>query len=204
MVTDNAGATGTASVKVIVNAAAASVNQRPKANAGGPRKFKLPVSRITLEGSGTDPDGTIEKYQWNFINGPSQVQMSNAQSAITDVTNITEGIYQFALTVTDNNGASAADTIEVTASNILSTGVSIFPNPVQDIVNLRIEATTVSHPTSIVIYDMNGKQVYRESFTGGQSTLLKKINVARFQKGAYIIEVSADEGSRIPIKMMKQ
>jgi PKD repeat protein len=204
MVTDNAGATGTASVKVIVNAAIAPRNLRPKANAGGPKKYKLPVARITLAGSGTDQDGTITAYQWNFINGPSQVQLSDAQAATTDVTNIVEGTYQFALTVTDNNGASAADTIEVKASNILTTGVSIFPNPVQDVVNLKIEATTLSHPTSIVIYDMNGKQVYRESFTRGQSTLLKKINVARFSKGTYIIEVSADPGSRIPIKMLKQ
>jgi Secretion system C-terminal sorting domain/PKD domain/Right handed beta helix region/Bacterial Ig domain/Bacterial Ig-like domain len=204
-VTDNAGATGTATVKVIVNAAAVVArNQRPKANAGGPRKFKLPVARITLAGSGTDPDGIITGYQWNFINGPSQVQLSDPLSATTDVTNIAEGTYQFALTVTDNNGASAADTIEVKASNILATGVSIFPNPVQDIVNLKIEATTLSHPTSIVIYDMNGKQVYRESITRGQSTLLKKINVARFSKGTYIIEVSADPDSRIPIKMLKQ
>ncbi len=204
MVTDNAGASGTASVKVIVNAAVAPRNLRPKANAGGPKKYKLPVARITLEGSGSDPDGAITAYQWNFISGPSQVQLTNAQSAITDVTNITEGIYEFALTVTDNHGESAADTIQMIASNILTTGVSIFPNPVQDFVNLKIEATTLSHPTSIVIYDMNGKQVYRESFTRGQSTLLKKINVARFSKGTYIIEVSADEGIRIPVKMLKQ
>ena len=109
-VTDNNGAVGKDTMQVIVNAAA---NIPPVANAGGNKTITLPVNKITLAGSGTDADGTIATYLWTKISGPTSYSIVNAASPVTDVTGLIQGIYQFELKVTDNNGAIARDTMQI-------------------------------------------------------------------------------------------
>ena len=114
-VTDNNGATGTATVQVTVNVA-------PTANAGIDQLIKLPSSTGTLSGSGTDPDGTIASYNWAKVSGPASGSITSANSASTAITALVQGVYKFRLRVTDNNGATGTDTIQVTvAANISPT-----------------------------------------------------------------------------------
>ena len=112
-VTDNNGATGTDIMQVTVNAAP---NQPPVANAGSDQSITLPVNTITLSGSGSDADGTIVGYTWTEISGPSSYNIVNGTSAVTDVNSLVQGVYQFELTVTDNNGAIGTDIMQVTVN----------------------------------------------------------------------------------------
>ena len=118
-VTDNTGATGISPVQITVNAA----NLAPTANAGTDQAITLPTSSVNLSGSGTDTDGTISAYSWTKISGPSAGIITNATSASTTVTGLVQGVYQFQLKVTDNNGATALDTVQITvnAANIAPT-----------------------------------------------------------------------------------
>lgn len=68
----------------------------------------------TLTGSGTDQDGTISSYQWRKISGPVGGLITNPSAAVTAVTGLTPGIYLYELTVTDNQGATGADTVQIT------------------------------------------------------------------------------------------
>ncbi len=109
VVTDNQGATDDDTVTITVNPAP---NIPPTANAGSDQEFDLPVSEMTLNGSGTDIDGTISTYAWSKITaGPHTITAT--ASATTTVTGFTAGEYQIKLTVTDNSGATAVDTITV-------------------------------------------------------------------------------------------
>lgn len=111
-VTDNGGLTGTASVKVIVNA---PPNQKPVANAGADLTITLPANSVTLDGNGSsDPDGSISNYAWSRISGPTQFTLANAAAASTGLSNLAEGTYAFKLVVTDNGGLTDNDTILVT------------------------------------------------------------------------------------------
>src|SRR5690606_25365659 len=101
-VTDNKGATGTATVRVTVVAAD---NQAPTANAGGNKTIVYPESATTLTGSGSDADGTIEKYAWKQLTGPTIAEIESSGSATTAVSGLSIGNYLFELTVTDNRGA---------------------------------------------------------------------------------------------------
>ncbi len=115
-VTDNAGATATDVVFVTVNAAAPPPNQAPTAIAGSNTSITLPTNSLILNGSGTDPDGTITTYSWTKISGPTQFNIVTAGSAQTTVNNLIEGVYQFQLQVTDNGGATATDIVIVTVN----------------------------------------------------------------------------------------
>ena len=81
-------------------------NIPPIANAGQDQSITLPTNSLTFSGSGRDTDGTISSYSWTKISGPSSYTITNAASPGTTVTGLVQGVYQFRLTVTDNNGAT--------------------------------------------------------------------------------------------------
>ena len=112
-VTDDKGATGKDTVQITVNAAA---NISPTANAGGDQTITLPTNTVSLSGNGTDSDGTISSYSWTKISGPSAGTINNANSASAIVNNLSEGVYQFELTVTDDKGAIGKDTVQITVN----------------------------------------------------------------------------------------
>lgn len=78
----------------------------PTADAGADITITLPVSQVTLTGTGT---GTGISYKWQRSDGGI---IANAASVI--VSSLTEGVYDYKLTVTDNIGATATDTARVT------------------------------------------------------------------------------------------
>jgi hypothetical protein len=104
--TDGQTASGTVSV---------TVNVAPTANAGTDQTITLPTNSVTLSGSGTDTDGTIASYSWTTISGGTYT-ISNSGIANPVLTNLVAGTYVFQLTVTDNNGATGTDTVQITVN----------------------------------------------------------------------------------------
>jgi cytoskeletal protein CcmA (bactofilin family) len=141
-VKDNVGATGKDTIRVNVTAAP---NQSPVADAGMDQSIDLPVNFTTLYGIGIDPDGTISSYGWKIISGPATGNIFAQNSATTAAGNLVEGVYAFELTVTDNNGASARDTL------VLTVNPPSNQPPVADAGSARV----ISLPTDSVT--LNGK-----------------------------------------------
>lgn len=108
-VTDNLGASGSDDVSVTVNAA----NSPPTANAGPNITLNLPVNSTTISGNGTDPDGSIVSFSWTQVTGPNTATLANANTITVSVSNLVQGTYTFRLTVTDNNGATGNDEMNV-------------------------------------------------------------------------------------------
>jgi ribosomal protein L14 len=116
-VTDNGGLSGSDTLYVTVNAAAPAPNQSPVANAGSNISMTLPTNSTTLNGSSSyDPDGTISSYSWTKVSGPAGSSMANASSASASVSGLVQGQYVYALTVRDNNGATATDQVSITVN----------------------------------------------------------------------------------------
>jgi len=92
-------------------------SQSPVAVAGDDILINLPVDSALLNGSTSfDPDGKIAKWKWTRINGPGPHQIVFSDSAKTPVRDLTLGVYQFELQVTDDRGLSSKDTVKVTVS----------------------------------------------------------------------------------------
>src|SRR5690606_20761152 len=110
-VTDNNGARSTASVTVTVKAAPLP----PVADAGSGQSITLPINTITLDGSGsTAPSGSISSYEWSRVSGPSGATITASNRRVTTASGLTEDVYVFELTVTDNNGARSTASVTVT------------------------------------------------------------------------------------------
>ena len=89
-----------------------NVNSPPTANAGADQTVQ-PASNVSLAGSGVDTDGTITSYAWTQTAGIN-VSLSGANTAaLSFTTPVTSGVLTFELTVTDNLGVTATDTVSI-------------------------------------------------------------------------------------------
>ena len=92
------------------------VSLPPVASAGSDTGITLPDSDVTLNGSGSDPDGGSVNYLWSQQSGPSTATLSGQATAAVTASNLVAGDYIFRLTVTDDEGHSTFDEVAVTVS----------------------------------------------------------------------------------------
>ncbi|RYZ49292.1 MAG: hypothetical protein EOP49_16605, partial [Sphingobacteriales bacterium] len=140
-VTDNSGSTARDTMRIIVNAAA---NMSPVVNAGTDIVVTLPAASTTLRGTASDPDGSINAYQWTKTSGPG-VSIANAASVQTGINGLVEGVYIFTLTVTDDRGTTASDDVQVTVKKSAARNQTPWANAGADkTVNLPTSYTSLS------------------------------------------------------------
>ncbi len=94
----------------------------PVANAGPDRVVVLPISSVVLDGSATD-DGTITDYAWTQISGPNNASLSGADTEDLTASGLVEGVYEFQLTVTDDESNSDSDRVVVNVVPVDGQGV---------------------------------------------------------------------------------
>lgn len=91
----------------------------PVADAGEDQSVYLPISYVTLDGSkSVDPEGRIVSYQWTRLKGPANINLSESTNPRATVKSLSVGLYQFELLVTDNEGLTDRDTVEIVVYSI--------------------------------------------------------------------------------------
>jgi len=92
----------------------------PVANAGNDRTV-APGASVILNGSASVDNGTVSSYQWEQVSG-STVPLSNTAPSAEPTTTFTAplaaGTLGFGLTVTDDEGLSSTDVVNVTVSDV--------------------------------------------------------------------------------------
>ena len=123
-VMDDASATSTATVSITIN----PVNAAPTVNAGIEQNVNEQTT-VTLSGTGSDTDGTIDSYSWTQISGTA-VTLNTANTATATfnapIVTVQQGVQSlvFELTVTDNEGAAATLQVNVLVSPVNATPVA--------------------------------------------------------------------------------
>ncbi len=116
-VKDDDGSTAMDTVRITVNSVN-TINHAPVADAGTDQTITLPQTTIDLDGSNSaDPDNNITSYKWTKISGPASFLIANPNASNTQVNNLTQGVYQFELLVTDATALFSKDTIQLTVMN---------------------------------------------------------------------------------------
>ncbi|NNE76038.1 MAG: PKD domain-containing protein, partial [Pricia sp.] len=86
----------------------------PTVDAGDDQTITLPTNSTVLTALGDDPDGGSISYVWTQVSGPSDASLSGAATAEVSVSEMTEGVYVFQVTVTDDENETAFDQVSVT------------------------------------------------------------------------------------------
>lgn len=93
-------------------------NKPPVAHAGPDRMITLPKDSVVLDGKASyDPDGSIAKYHWSKVSGPSSMIIISEDASSTIIHSLIRGTYELELMVTDNDGAYDKDTIRITVNS---------------------------------------------------------------------------------------
>lgn len=194
-VTDNRGGTNSATVQVTVNPAVVPPNLPPVANAGSNQSITLPTNSVSVSGSAsTDPDGTIASYQWAKTSGPATYTIVSPTSVSTSITGLVQGTYVFALTVTDNQGATNTAAVQIT--------VTAPPNTAPT-ANAGSDAT-ITMPTSSVPLSGSGADAdgtiasYQWVKLSGPTAIITNGNSANatasaLTKGTYIFQLTVTD-----------
>jgi hypothetical protein len=74
--------------------------------------------------------------------------------------------------------------IQETDATVLN--VSIFPNPTSDLINIRINHSSIGQVV-VSITDLQGKEVYNGKYAGISNTI--RINTAAFAPGTYVLSL---------------
>ncbi|MBB3698196.1 carbohydrate-binding protein [Flammeovirga yaeyamensis] len=155
---------------------------------------------ITFETAVADTDGTITKVEF-FINNESIRSVSEAPFEMK-WSSATSGEYVVKAMVTDNDGGTASDEINITlvedTPTSLSTDhyqVNYFPNPVTN--SLTIDLPTAQQ--TVIIRNVEGKEMATMTLGLGQS----QIDVSHLKSGIYFISVIGGDYTN-SFKIIKQ
>jgi PKD repeat protein len=166
-VTDDRGATGTQTKTLTF------LNQNPTASFTATPNPVVSGSTVTFNGSASsDPDGTIAKYEWD-LDGNGSYETNTGTTATTTKSYATPGTVAVGLRVTDNLGATATKTVNVTVTNRPPTAsFTVTPSPAATRQTVTFNGSASSDPDGTIAkyeWDLDGNGTY-EKDTGATST----------------------------------
>lgn len=213
-VTNSKQMSSSVTINVTVNAAVA--DGYPISDAGKNQIITLPLNTVTVDGTASKATvGRLISYKWTKVSGAAAT-IVNPDKAITEITGLTQGVYEFALQVTSDKGRRTTATVTITVKAAAATSarvapteetisyentavisalkanlteISMYPNPVVSDLNVKINSQAVGQ-TNIMIYDLSGKLLMQQQFNKTDAnTLYKNFNLAPLPAGIYLVKV---------------
>ena len=74
---------------------------------------------------------------------------------------------------------------------------TVYPNPTSGAVTITIETLSETSDLQMKVYSLIGQEMYSESFTPFNGTKKFTLDLTRFPKGIYMVEISDGEKSRM-------
>jgi beta-glucosidase len=145
-----------------------TINAPPVANAGADKTMTLPTNSVTINGTGSDPNGDPITYSWTKVSGGAAT-LTNATTATLTASGLVQGSYTFRLTVADNKGASATDDVIVTVNPAATNSPPIANAGADQTITLPTNTVAITGSGS----DPNGNPITYSwtKVSGGAATL---------------------------------
>jgi hypothetical protein len=140
----------------------------------------------------TSPQSWATNNSDNNMDTVEGITVSNAQNADYTITvshkgNLQSGSQNFSLIITGPN-------LSLSNPYVNNSKFIIWPNPANDIINFKLPTQT-SKPTLVSLYDVQGRQVYKETINSRSYITRGKIKTASLAKGVYILKIKQGDAS---------
>ncbi len=182
-----------------VNVLVSYTNDSLVANAGQDIEVLLPASTASLSGSGSDTYHNVTGYLWRQVVGPEGSTIETPGAASTNVVNLTEGKYAFELTVINDNGGIAKDTVSVALLDI--NGGLVVEAGKDTTVFLPTESVTFNGSFTKEAFEITGYEWIKTQ--GPDATLentdMPDLKISALQRGDYVFQltVTNDKGGAV-------
>ena len=197
--TDNSNTrTVSAPVTVVVEKAAAAINQLPTVAISPPpgtNNSLSPPATITLTAIASDPDGSVVRVEY-FLE-QAKIGESSTPPWSCSLELVKEGTYDITAIAYDNLAGSAVSApvrISVIFKSDYPDLMNLYPNPNNGKfafdINLQSEE---DKKITVTIFSLSGRTIYSHIMASTEST--DQIDISGSQAGTYIITVS--DGARI-------
>jgi len=174
------------------DAATLTVNANPTISlSASPFTSLFPGLQSTLTAN-ANPTGGNNTYSWTYNGSPLS---TTAGSYVVDIDRL--GTYN--VMVTDQNGCMSSVSNSITITDSLNTNLFVYPNPNNGQFQVRFndQLNGVSNPRSMNIYDSKGSRVYRKEFTPAFPFGRMDMDLRKFGKGVYMIDLNDAAGDRL-------
>jgi hypothetical protein len=172
---------GDGPLKLMVASLVGAGNEPPVAGAAPDSQTVILGEEACFDGSGSyDPDGEIVDYQWDFGDG------SAGTGATVCSTYVNAGFFRVELTVTDDQGESASDTVTLTVQTPAEAGESL----IEAVENLDLPWGTENALTSKLENAI--KSLRKDRHEAARNQLQAFINAVEAQQGKRLSEAEAD------------
>jgi PKD repeat protein len=178
-VTDEEGKTASDTVEVTVTP---RVNDAPTVEAGADVMSGDAPLRVRFSATGDDPDGRAGdlSYAWDFDDGATALGRNAVHRFAAP------GTYEAEVTVTDADGATATDTVEITVTNSAPT-VRIGAVPTSGVAPLAVHFSSEASDTEA------GELTYAWDFGDGGTAGTRNANHTYAAPGTYTAKVSVTD-----------
>jgi dienelactone hydrolase len=191
-VKDEDGTTSSDDVTIVVN-------NPPVVSVGADFKITLPTNSLSVQGTASDPDGTIVSYQWKMTTG-TVATLTGTNTPTLTATGLIEGAYVFRLIVKDNNGASKFDDVKITVNPQPAQSTMPIASAGPDrVITLPTNATTITGTGS----DPDGTITSYQwtKISGGTVTLSNtatpSLGVSETISGKYVFRLTVSDNSGV-------
>jgi hypothetical protein len=153
-------------------------NQPPVVSLGADISLILPANSLSIQGTASDPDGSIVSYRWQMTTGTIATLSGTNTSKLT-ATGLVQGSYVFRLWATDNYGTAKFDDVMVFVKPVTTTGTmleteTIFAKaevPETGLGNdLNYDNDEYWKNKKVTIYDATGKETFSGLWRGSNYT----------------------------------
>jgi hypothetical protein len=192
-VTDNDGATAQDVLRVQVSSSS-TTNEPPTADAGGPYDGVAGIP-LSLGGTGSDPDGSVVSYEWDF-EGDGTIDHFSPASGTTTKVYQSSGIFTAVLYVTDDDGAVATDSavVRIERANAPPTVMVSNPAPGESIKGYYVFRGTSSDDMGVVKVEVKVDEgAWREA--SGTLVWSYDQDTSTMVAGIHILKVRATDAS---------
>ncbi|MBL6446977.1 hypothetical protein JMN32_11695 [Fulvivirga sp. 29W222] len=176
-----------------------TTNQPPVVDAGQDLNTIVGTESVSFGAVASDPDGSISEFTWTQVSGPTAT-MWNADRAKLTVADLAEGSYEFKITVTDNDGANAADNVLLTVETPSGGGGTTNALPTVN-AGADVNASTTESAIYLIAQasDSDGSIAsYSWKKISGPAVSLwnpdrSKLTLVNFVEGTYLLEITVQD-----------